>query len=428
MQLFGHGMMSLRVLSVFLSVAIIPFLALLGRQLLDPRVGVLAALLWAFSPLQIELATEARTYALVHLLVAANALFFVRWLELGRGADRLLYGLTMCVGCYSHYYFLLVPVMHLLVLTAVPIHRHRLISWFATMVIVGIGCLPWLPAFRAQLATPGNLTRAADRWHTQFLVTPVAFALGRSLAWKDAGLGMKALAAAATVLVFLLPAGYAIKRLWRPTLPGVLLIGWLAIPILLPAMFALLGKPLYEHRYATVGLPAFVLLVAAGWRLSSIRPRAALLVSAAVLSGISLYHYATKPIKDDWRSIMAATPLPAEPKTLFLFDTDTGARPFLHYARGRQAVPEGLVGIVDNSKQKTSLYGVRYARGRWLDQDPVDYSQIIFSSHKICLFLNMTPSRSSKDYETMFQKQGYRLLSQCQAYRIEALTFVKATE
>ena len=68
-------------------------LALLGRQLLGPKVGLLAAGLLAVSPLQIELSNEARTYALLQLVAIANTWFFVRWVQRERMTDLVVYGI-----------------------------------------------------------------------------------------------------------------------------------------------------------------------------------------------------------------------------------------------------------------------------------------------------------------------------------------------
>src|SRR5262249_42019541 len=92
---FGRDELGFRSLSVSVGVLAVPALALLGRRLFGPGTGLLAAGLLAVAPLAIELADEARTYALVQLLAVVNALFFVRWLDRRGAWDFVLYALTL---------------------------------------------------------------------------------------------------------------------------------------------------------------------------------------------------------------------------------------------------------------------------------------------------------------------------------------------
>ena len=65
--LVGDGPAAVRLLSALLSTLTIPAMYLLGRRLLGPAVGILAALILALSPFHVRFAQETRMYALLML-------------------------------------------------------------------------------------------------------------------------------------------------------------------------------------------------------------------------------------------------------------------------------------------------------------------------------------------------------------------------
>jgi mannosyltransferase len=122
-EVFGRSEAGFRSFSLLCGLLAVLFVALLGRQLFGPRVGLLAAVLMAVSPLQIEHSHEARTYALVQLLAVANTLFFARWVQRRQLADLIVYGLTTTLGWYSHYYAPALQLAQAAALAIVPEFR-----------------------------------------------------------------------------------------------------------------------------------------------------------------------------------------------------------------------------------------------------------------------------------------------------------------
>jgi glycosyltransferase involved in cell wall biosynthesis/4-amino-4-deoxy-L-arabinose transferase-like glycosyltransferase len=423
---FGDSEVALRSLSVLCSVAAVPLLALLGQRLLGSAAGLFTAFLFAISPLQIELADEARTYALLHLIVIANGLFFVRWVQDGRRLDLILLGVTTCLGGYSHYYALLLPLAQLVALLVVPRARRLILPWAFVMSGAALLWLPWLGPFCAQLATPGNLSRNADSWAFQFLATPVTFALGRTFAWRGAALTMLGLAALGTVLAFGLPLLAGIRQRGRERFALVWLLCWLLIPIVLPLLVAMTFVPIYGHRYATVGLPAFLLLVGAGLAAAGPRLRLTQLALIASFTAVSLFRFATVPLKDDWRAATPAILARLEPGTCLLFDPDYEATSFDYYARRIRPLPNEVIGLVADTGDPNLLLGVRHAGGQRVDRDARDHSADILSAPEICL-VQCVPDRPLQYYAKLFQKEGYVLKSREELGRIGINWFVRTT-
>ena len=77
-HLFGTGEVALRSVSLLAGVALVPIAYLSGRDLVNPRAGVVAAALVTFNPFLIWYSQEARAYMLLAALSGASFLWFVR--------------------------------------------------------------------------------------------------------------------------------------------------------------------------------------------------------------------------------------------------------------------------------------------------------------------------------------------------------------
>ena len=86
-QIFGVSPWALRLPSALFSAAAVPMVFLAGRRLFDGRVGILAAVLMAISPFQIEFAQLNRYYALMVLLGVTSVWTLLRALGVGEGGD-----------------------------------------------------------------------------------------------------------------------------------------------------------------------------------------------------------------------------------------------------------------------------------------------------------------------------------------------------
>jgi 4-amino-4-deoxy-L-arabinose transferase-like glycosyltransferase len=77
-HVFGNGEAALRSVSMLAGVALVPIAYLSGRDLINPRAGVIAAALITFNPFLIWYSQEARAYMLLAALSGASFLWFVR--------------------------------------------------------------------------------------------------------------------------------------------------------------------------------------------------------------------------------------------------------------------------------------------------------------------------------------------------------------
>ena len=119
--LFGSSEIGLRSLSAVLGVGLVYIIGVLGTRWFGPRVGLMAAFIAAFSPLQVYYSQEARMYMLLALLSSLTVLVAsLIWQSDRRPqtADRRrvwfkspatwVYVLTVTAGLYTHYAYPLI--------------------------------------------------------------------------------------------------------------------------------------------------------------------------------------------------------------------------------------------------------------------------------------------------------------------------------
>jgi mannosyltransferase len=155
-ELFGMGEVGLRSLSALLGTAVVPVAYLAGRQLVGSRVGLVAAVFAAATPIFVWHAQDGRSHSLALLLAGLSFLFFLRSLRHGRRADLVLWAVTSGLALFSHYYtaFAIAPEALLLLLFG-PARR---MSWAAVtgVVLAGLAVVP------IALAQRGNVDRTYD--------------------------------------------------------------------------------------------------------------------------------------------------------------------------------------------------------------------------------------------------------------------------
>jgi 4-amino-4-deoxy-L-arabinose transferase-like glycosyltransferase len=103
-QVAGTGEFGLRSFSALAGVATVPVAYLLGAELSGRRTGLVTAALVAVNPMLLWYSQEARGYALLVLLTAVAALYFLRTLERGRRSDAIAWGVASALALATHYF------------------------------------------------------------------------------------------------------------------------------------------------------------------------------------------------------------------------------------------------------------------------------------------------------------------------------------
>jgi mannosyltransferase len=321
---FGGSEFFVRSLSVFVAIAAVPVIYLLGRRLFDRQVGLVAAALLAVNAYHVQYSQDARSYSLMVLLCLLSSLYFLKCLSEPSRRNRAAYIVSSVLAVYAQFFSLLLVGAQWLSLRMldrgrVPRQTRNDWRWIALLtspvlafvVTTGTGPLRWVQR-------PG----LKDVW---------VFALhlaGNGGPWL-------LLAYVASCLAALLPVWrtLSLRRapwdVWRYRF----LLYWLVFPIALTLALSLV-KPLFVPRYFIFCLPALLLLVACG--VARLRPvlmaPALLLFLILSFSGtIGSYQNDMDIQRDDWRSATRYLLNHAQSGDALLFHVPMGRMPYEFY-------------------------------------------------------------------------------------------------
>lgn len=234
------GLVPMRMVSVAAAAATAVLLLRLGRALMSPLLGLGAAAVFIVLPLASRYAQEARSYAIVTMLVTAATLILVRAVAGDTHRRWLLYtGLIMAATIFHAFSIMILAPHGLYVLAqarAVPLQR-----WLRSVAIAGVVLCPFvLLTFeqRAQVSWIPPTQNSALLAHVDDTFTSLPVAVG-----------------CVAVTVYL----GAVRRL---TQVHLLAITWVALPAVM--LWAVSQRdPLFVLRYLAFTMPGAALALAA---------------------------------------------------------------------------------------------------------------------------------------------------------------------
>ena len=164
--LFGISEVAVRSLSVLFGALAIPVIYLLGRRLFNEEAGLLAALILAFSTLNVQYSQEARMYSLLVLLALLSMYFFIRLLQKRSLAIAVCYVLATTLLLYTHIYGLFVLLaQNIYLVSLIFLSREKTVrptQWIALQaIIIGLFAL-WIPVLMSKATS--MVTEGAGYW------------------------------------------------------------------------------------------------------------------------------------------------------------------------------------------------------------------------------------------------------------------------
>lgn len=338
-DIFGNSEFSVRFLSLIFSVLSIPLVYLIGKDLFNKRVGVVAALFLTFSPYSINYAQEAKMYSMLWFFTSASFLFFYRIMRENRRAWFWLYIITATLSIYTMYIgFLFIAVQNMIFLFLF-FDKNKLKKWFLGQGIIILFFLPWMFYFIFQIINKYSFYQVgvANSYGTFlkqvfFQVTGSAF--GRANHFElFLYVLLLCFACIEAMLIFL---RHKFKRWPIQDQNHYFIFLWMLVPVIIYFLIYFFDCNILQHRYLGFVHIPLMIIFAVEIDKFNLRFRVAaigfLLVSIIYFHLFPYYQHGLKIGKENWRELCAELDKKVEADDLiFLINSDMG--PMKYYLK-----------------------------------------------------------------------------------------------
>lgn len=253
-----------RMVSAIAGIISIWAIFLLGREIKDNRLGLIAASITTLNYYAIYFSQEARNYMLSFLLTTLSFLYFIRLLKTLRLQYSIWYGVFTLTLLYCHYYAVFIICAQIITgliffLNEEKENRITFIKRFLlSAAIVGIGFSPWIQFL-------SSVTKVENTWipmpSNHFVIEYFNEYFGNSELLVPVFAGC--------ILIFIVSLFFVpktnLKIKEKPHLLGFIVCSlWITITYLLPYLRSLTAVPMMYGRYTIVVLPAIIICISYG--------------------------------------------------------------------------------------------------------------------------------------------------------------------
>ena len=366
----GVGEIWVRFPSVIFGVATIWLVYLLGKELFNKKIGILAAFLLAIAPLHIYYSQEARMYSLATFSATLSFYYFWKLINNDNRGNAVGYGISNILVLYSDYLVYLVIPAQIIFLLLFQRNSIKKILFPLGLAITTL--LPWLMVFPRQLSSGVGAASVLPGWADvvggasikELLLIPVKTFFGRlsievTLIYTVVAGGVGLLYG---ILIF-----HALKELDKAI---KLLVLWIIIPVVLAFLISFFIPVLSYFRMLFI-LPAVYLLVAKGIdrasRSSTLRGsdleggtpwrhEMEMVAIISLISLISLGIYYTNPKfqREDWMGAVNKIDELAQKNGVIVFENNDLPAPLIYYSQNLSPAMGGLTKIPAESQSDLS--------------------------------------------------------------------------
>lgn len=322
--------------SAFFGTVSVPAIYVLASLLFGRRTGLIAAVLLAFNPVQVHYSREARSYALVVLLSTLSSILFFAAVTGKRAIQWAGYiGATVAAG-YAHFFSVLLVPANWTEIAFLPRDRRTVRNFALATIAIGLMLAPLALA----------VSQASPQSRFDWISTPDASRLiVMFLLFAGGSGGRSGLLIAMLDLVAVLGFAFAWRQARQRHEPNLGSYGFsfagLAAPIAIVIVVSFF-RPILTERYLLPFLPAFVVIVAAGYEriLESWigYPLALVLIAASLVQAIA-YHgrIPTESPQEDWRQAVKYVIDNAEPGDAVIIYPGEARFGYDYYARAPES-------------------------------------------------------------------------------------------
>lgn len=344
--LFGTSEVATRSLSAIFGIASVAAIYLAGTSLYNKKAGLFAAFLSSIGYFPILYSQEARGYSLLLLLSALSYWFFIQILKSGKNKWYFAYTIASFLMLYTHFYSVLIVasqiLFYLIYLSKYPGQRRR---YLIPIAILGISIVLLF------LLMQNKIFAIAE--YGFWIKTPGILNLGNTAA-AFSGYGPTRYAVlaifAVSGIIGIFGSEYSrkpentVKLSLKLEFPEktVLLLLWLAVPIIISFIESQFMTPTYQSRYLIGTYPAMIILIANG--INKIKPKwiiTAVLLVITALSSLGLYNYYKNPEKPQWRETAAFIEAHSQPGDIIIVSLEYQIVSLKYYYSGN-LVSQGI--------------------------------------------------------------------------------------
>jgi mannosyltransferase len=147
LQFFGSDVLVARVMSILFLGLSLPALFILANESSTPKIAFLTVVLYAFSPFVAWYSYETRMYTLFLFVTTLNHVFFLRFLKNNGDTGKVPLVMSLVLGLYTHYFFLVVIAvqgLYLLVSGFANQSWHLLVKYTLALLLALAFFSPWI--------------------------------------------------------------------------------------------------------------------------------------------------------------------------------------------------------------------------------------------------------------------------------------------
>lgn len=359
-HIFGFSEIAVRLPPLILGVFTIGVTFLLGKELFNRRVGLLAALFLTIAPLHVYYSQEARMYALSAFSATLSFYFLNKTIQRKKWSS-LGFIISLVLVLYSDYLtYLIIPAQIIYLVWVKRLNKAAL----ASFLIAGTAFLPWLSIFFLQFQSGINTAANIPGWAEvvggsnlkDLLLIPVKTFFGRvTFSDKTLYIIISGLAGVIFGSVFM----YGFKKIDQST---KLLISWIFIPLILAFLLSFFIPVLSYFRMIFI-LPSFYLIL--GNSIDSLTKRFAVLALIIIcltsFVALSAYYLNPKFQRENWRGAVKFIEQKLDNQSLVIFENNEIPAPVKYYSTNLSNFKPGLsASLADDLSKKRKAFFFEY--------------------------------------------------------------------
>ncbi len=337
-RLFGFSEIAVRIPSVLFGVATVWIVYLLGKELVNRKAGLVAAILLSVAPLHVYYSQEARMYVLVALAVSLSWYFLIQIISKKKFAIWGYVASMLLILSSDYIAYFILPAQLIFILW----EKHEFFKKIIMLQVISL--LPlilWLPIFNQQLETGKAAAMILPNWAQvvgggtmkNVVLLFVKTIVGR-ISFDNKLMYGLAVVLPGTVYGFLF-----LRTVRKLTWQIKLLLCWIVLPIVLALLISIF-IPVFSYFRMLFLLPAVYLLTAKG--LDNLPKKyfnmvlAFLIISSLFFLGI--FYISPQFQREDWRNAVATVERKAGSNGVILFEDNNIPAPFTYYSKNTAQV------------------------------------------------------------------------------------------